>query len=411
MPESTIVPPTPTVVVPSTPEPGDTSPGLEQVQRAFDRAYPDRGAQAPAAPVDAPPAPEPQPPPPPTQEAPQERRLPSFLEQQLTGTVEEPPVKLPEAPVEDFPDDLPPEQKQSRIQGLREAYKKLKAEHEAARNQQPQQDEATKQRMAALEQRNAQMQGVLQRMGVEQHSEFQQQIIQPMTNAWQAAATIVQEAGGDPEQLARAVQLHGKEHFEALDEVFEDLPESAKMEAHQAIAAYKRLDKVRQNALANAPKTYEALHKKDLEREYANVNQQRKEMANLFDDAVRTLREEAKVEVLQRTTDPESAWWNEQGDSIVNTAKQLYLENTDMRKMAMAVLLAPMADAYRKLWIQERMKNQKTEGMIKERYGAEPYLGAGGGGNGTEASMAEDLKKPFSQVFLREFHRAQARNR
>ena len=336
--------------------------------------------------------------------------MPSFLEQQL-GTVPEPPVKLPEAPIEDFPDDLPPEQKQSRIQGLREAYKRLKTEHETLRTQAPQQDEASKQRMAALEQRNAQMQEVLQRMGVEQHAEFQQQIIQPMTSAWQTAAGIVQEAGGDPEQLARAVQLHGKEHFEALDEVFEELPESAKMEAHQAIAAYKRLDKARQKALAEAPKTYEALHKRDLEREYQNVNAQRKEMANMFDDAVRTLREEAKVEVLQRTTDPESAWWNEQGDSIVNTAKQLYLENTDMRKMAMAVLLAPMADAYRKLWIQERMKNQKTEGMIKERYGAEPYVGSTGGGNGSEAQMKEDLKQPFDKVFLREFHRAQARNR
>lgn len=334
--------------------------------------------------------------------------MPSFLEQQIAPDA---PAPTPEQAIEDFPDDLPPEQKQSRIKGLRDAYKRLKQEHESLR-QTPQSDDATRQELERVQGQNRQMQEVLSRMGVEQHSEFQKQVIAPMTHAWQTAAGIVQEAGGDPEQLARAVQLHGKEHFEALDEVFDELPESAKMEAHQAIAAYKRLDKVRQNALANAPKTYEALHKKDLERQYQNVTEQRKEMANLFDDAVRTLREEAKVEVLQRTTDPEANWWNEQGDSIVNVAKQLYLENTDMRKMAMAVLMAPMADVYRKLWMQERMNHQKTNDMVKERYGAEPYLGASGGGNGAgDPQMKDDLKRPFNEVFLREFHRAQARNR
>jgi hypothetical protein len=410
MSEPQIVPPTPTVVVPST-GPVDNSPGLEQVQRAFDRAYPDMNpkatAAAAAAPPDAPPQPEPQPPPPPQAE-PEMRKMPSFLEQQLTS---EAPPKLPEPePDADFPEDLPPEQKQSRIKGLREAYKKLKNENETLRST-PAQDDGQRQRMEALENRNKQMQAVLQRMGVEQHTEFQQQVIAPMTQAWQTAAGIVQEAGGDPEALARAVQLQGKEHFEALDEVFDELPESAKMEAHQAIAAYKRLDKVRQKALADAPKTYEALHKRDLEREYQNVNKQRAEMGNIFDDAVRTLREEAKVEVLQRSNDPDAKWWNDQADAVEGIARQLYMENTDMRKMAMAVLMAPMADVYRKLWMQERANNAKNNDMIKERYGAEPYIGSGGGNNGSpDLQMKEDLKRPFNEVFLREFHRAKARN-
>lgn len=431
MPEPTLTPATPTI---PQPDPGDDSPGLEQVQAVFDRIYPDRN-KAKTEPGNEPPARSESPQPIPDQKpehkqeqpevplppaAPPESetgtKLPNFLEQALkveTGEQKSGEPAAPEtAPIEEWPEDLPVEQKQSRVKGLRDAYKKLKEEVKTLSTR-PVQDEATLSRMRQLEAQNQEMNKALSRMGVEGHAEFQQQVIQPMTQAWQQAAQIIKDAGGNPQELARAVQLQGKAHFEALDEVFEGLPESAKLEAHQAIAAYKRLDKVRQQALQNAPKTYEALHKKDLERQYQSINEQRAEMKKLFQEAGRKLREVAKVELLQKSDDPDAAWWNKQAEEIEQNANNLYMENTDMEKMAYATWLAPMADVYRKLWISERMAHEKTAKNLKEKFGAEPYIGESGGGPDTTPSgqLQDDLKKPFSDVFLREFKRQQARSR
>jgi hypothetical protein len=414
-PESVIVPPPPVI---KQGEQVDNSPGMEQVQRAFDRAYPDtthrsedkdQKSEVRNQP-ETPPAPESAPPPPPAAEPPVEGKLPNFLEEALrVETGQEKPAPVEKPVDEEWPEELPQTEKQSRVKGLRDAYKKLKGEVETLRTR-PAQDEATTARLQQLERQNQEMGQVLTRMGVETHQEFQRNVIQPMTAAWQQAASIVKDAGGDPQELARAVTLQGKAHFEALDEVFEGLPESAKLEAHQAIANYKRMDQVRQQALANAPKTFEALHKKDLERQYQNVTEQRNEMKKLFQEAGRKLREVAKVEVLQKSEDPDAAWWNKQAEEIEQNASNLYMENTDMEKMAYATWLAPMADVYRKLWITERLAHQKTAKNLKEHFGAEPYIGQSGGGEGAN-QMEEDLKRPFSQVFLREFHRARERNR
>ena len=423
MAEPVIVPPTPTVTQPShppPPTPGDTSPGLDQMQKIFDRVLPDTrkptpSATAPTAP-DAPPAapaqpaPGEQPPAAPTEQPPGELKIPSFLEEALKPepAAAQPPID-PEA---DFPDDLPPDQKQSRIKGLREAYKRVKGELETAR-QRTGSDPQEKARLQFLEQQNRQMQEVLSRVGVEHSPQFQQQIIAPLTASWHEAARIVRDAGGDPQELAKAMTLQGKAQFEALDMLFAEMPESAKTEAHDALRTYRRFEEARQRAVANAPRTLEALRAQDAERQYQELGKQRQGMTEMFDQALTRLRDEAKVEVFQQTNDPETKWWNEQREQIINQGKSLFLENTDMNKVALACLLAPAADAYRKLFLKSQQKVGELNKIIKDRLGGEPTLSESGGNAGSllpEAQMQEDLKKPFDQVFLREFHKAQGRS-
>lgn len=415
MPEPTLVPPTPTINQPNGPV--DNSPGLEQVQRAFDNVYPDTSkprqpsTDTPPAPDDTPKPATPQPPesPPPTV-PPEERKIPSFLEDALKPTT--PESQPPPDPEADFPDDLPQDQKTSRIKGLRDAYKKLKEEVTTLRST-PNRDPQEQARLQWLEQNNRQMAEMLSRVGVEHSAEFQQNIMRPLTGAWNEAARIVRDAGADPQELAKVMSLQGRAQFEGLDNLFSDMPESARAEAHDALRAYRRFEAARQHAVANAPKTLEAIQQRETERQYQELSKQRSEMQNMFERAIARLRDEAKVELFQKTTDPEGEWWNKQGEDLVQQGRSLFLENTDMEKVALACAMAPTADAYRKLFLTSQKKVTELQQFIKERIGNEPNLSESGGnaGGGPSGSMQEDLKKPFADVFLREFHRAQGRNR
>lgn len=417
-----IVPPTPTVYQPSNapPAPIDNSPGMEAVQRAFDTAYPDvkKPSSTPPSPAtDAPKEPSPQPsttppPEPPKQPAPgEEHKLPSFLQDALKQDAPPaPPAVDPEA---DFPEDLPPAEKQSRIKGLRDAYKRLKQEADTLRKQ-PQRDPQEQQRMQWLEHQNRQMSEVLSRVGVEHSQEFQQKIIAPLTGSWNEAVRIVQDAGADPNQLAQAMSLQGRAQFEALDQLFAEMPESAKTEAHDALRTYRRFEEARQRAVANAPKTLETIRERENQRQYHELQQQRGNMQQMFERALGRLRDEAKVEVFMKTDEPEGKWWNDQGEQLIQQGRQLFLENTDMDKVALACLLAPTADAYRKLFIKSQQKVSELNKIIRERLGNEPTLSESGGNAGNltpDGQFQEDLKKPFSQVFLREYHKARERNR
>jgi hypothetical protein len=120
------------------------------------------------------------------------------------------------------------------------------------------------------------------------------------------------------------------------------------------------------------------------------------------------------VEIFQKTHEPGAEWWNEQAERLVAAAQDLYLENTDMSRVAMACLLAPTADVYRKLWMVAQKKANELQQVIDERIGNEPVLSESPGNAGKlvpEQQTQEDLKRPFHEVFLREFHRARERNR
>jgi hypothetical protein len=418
MADPVIVPPVPTVNQPTGPV--DNSPGMDQVQRAFDAVYPDtkpaKTATTPEPPAPGEPPP-PQPPPQPEPKGPEaEQKLPSFLEEALKlepsqpKPADAPPPPDPEA---DFPDELPQEERRSRIKGLRDAYKKLKGEVETLRAQ-PHRDPVEQQKLQWLEQQNRQMSEVLSRVGVEHSADFQNQIIRPLTQSWNEAVKIVAEAGGDPQQLAQVMSLQGKAQFEGLDMLFSEMPESAKIEAHEALRTYRRYEEARQRAISNAPSTLETIRKREVQRQYQDVQQQRAQMATMFDRALSRLRDDAKVEVFLKTTDPEGKWWNDQAEQLEQQGRELFLENTDMDKVALACLLAPTADAYRKLFIKSQKKVGELQKIINERMGGEPNLSESSGNAGNlmpDGQMKEDLKKPFVDVFLREFHKAQQRSR
>lgn len=422
MPEPTIVPPPPTVKqgepIPST----DNSAGIESVQKIFDRVLPEKGKPITTIPKAEEGQPEPATPPleapppekPPEPKKPEETDVPSFLEQALRGESAAPAAP----PAEDeWPEELPTfkssDEAKARYKKWREAHKNLREELKSVREK-PADDPAARQQLEALQTQNRAMQEALSRVGVEQSIEFQQNIMRPLHASWQEAARIVQQNGADPQALAKAMSLNGRAQFEALDEILTDMPESARLQVNDALRVYRGYESARQKAIANAPQELEGIRRREAERQLNEVQKQRADMRGIFDHAVKTLRDNAKLEVLLRTDMPEGTWWNEQGDNIIKQAQELYLENTDMNRVAMACLLAPAADAYRKLWLNSQKKIGQLQKVISERLNGEPDLSESGGSGRippSDQQLKDDLKRPFHEIFLREFHKSQGANR
>ena len=422
--EPVIVPPTPTVT-----QGGDVT---ALVKGLFDKALPEiKGTpksqtpppstqpktepqKTPPAPVE--PAAEPKKEPPQTEPKPAEKpskeshEIPSFLEEALK--IE--PVKRPttEDPAE-FSDELPVEERRTKIKSLRDAYKKLKTEHETLLKRPTGDSEATTARIAQQDETIKQQSALLSRLGVEQHPDFINNVLNPLHASWNQACRIVKESGANPEDLRQAMSKTGKEQFEALDQVLESIPVSARDEVNNALRNYRHLENIRKSALSNAPKTFEALRKKDMADQYKVLETQRKEMQDLFEGAVKKLRDEAHVEVLMTSSDPDAEEWNKSAEKLIQDARSLYLENTDLEKMAMATILAPMADRYRKLWLSERAAHQKTKGLMDGKFNAEPNLSQSGGNHKSMPAdkFKESLKRPFKDVFLDKLHEVQAGRR
>lgn len=424
MADPVIVPPIPTITQTHSP---DTSPGMDQLQKAFDQVLPEIKTEPskktpapvttePVKPKEVPPEPvkpAKEPEKPAAQEPAKESQfdVPSFLEEALKSEPSQ--AKEPEEWPEELPDFKNSEEAKARYKKWRDTYQSQKSELKKLQ-QKPTLDSNQLARMEQLETQNREMQKVLERIGVEQSTEYQRTIIQPLLRSWQEAAKIVKDAGGDPDALARAMSLGGKAQFEALDELFQDMPESAKIEAHDALRTYRRYEEARRQTLANAPAAAQEIRKREADRQVQELNRQREDMKTIFEKQVARLRDDAKLELLLRTDKPEGKWWNDQGERIIEDGRSLFLENTDMDKVAMACVLAPAADAYRKLWLNSQKKVGELQKIINEKIGNEPNLSESGGSQGIPTSdqqLKDDLKQPFANVFLREFHRAQARSR
>lgn len=421
-----IVPPVPTITQPHRGG-EDNSPGMDQLQKAFDQVLPAiktepskkatippvatepvKPTEVPSEPVKPAEEPKKEEPKKPAEES---HDVPSFLEEALRGE----PSQAPKEPVtEEWPEELPDfknsEEAKGRYKKWRDAYSGLKKEL-LALQQKPSPTADQIARMEVLETQNRQMQEVLTRLGVEQSAEFQNNIIRPLTQAWNEAARIVKDAGGDPHSLARAMSLSGKAQFEALDELFEHMPESAKIEAHDALRVYRRYEEARRVAVANAPEAMKGIQKRESERQVQELNKQREEMKGMFDRVVARMKDD-KLELLLKTDKDEGKWWNDQADRVVEQGRNLFLENTDMEKVAVACLLAPAADAYRKLWLNSQKKIGQLQKIINDKIGNEPNLSESSGSQTIptgDQQFKDDLSKPFVDVFLREFHKSRAR--
>lgn len=360
---------------------------------------------APAAPAAVTPAP-------PVEPAPAESKsaIPSFLR----PTPEPAPADSAEPAATDFPAEPPPEIKDEKAKAnwreLRSKYETRGKEIEGLQSKlgeiekaghKP--DQASIERLSQLEKQNQQLLAVTERLSIEHHPKFVNEISRPLHNTTAQAKQILKDAGGNPEELDVALGLEGKAHYDALAQLYSEIPESAKMELGSLVAAIKGYEKRKSQVLANAGEVAKNLRQQDMAAQQHNLETQQNEMLQTLQGVTQELRDVHKLEVLQRSNNPEDAWWNEQADQIEKVAEDLLVRNTDMRKFAATCLLGASADVYRNMFNKANetvIQLQKDLAAIRK---SEPNLSSANGGSAT-ASPAADAKASFTDGVISRLH-------
>lgn len=382
--------------------------GLDKWSGAQTKAPP-AAPQAPQTPST--PSPEPKPasetPKPPDSQPSTEFKLPSFVTQPELPITPEPPK---EAPLEEFPAEPPPEikdEKQKNVwkewRGKWDKTKKERAELQRkvqeleSKSKQP--DEATAKRIQELERQNAEFQQHFQRASIENAPEFINSVLRPLQSSYTEAKRIITDAGGDPNQLDKAIVLTGKAQYDAMDEILSGLPESAKGELNAVMRDYKRYAQQRANALADAPRFAADMKAREEARQVQILTQAKQENEQRFDNVVKFLRDDYKFPLLRKSDEPGSESWNQVVDSIVKEGRNLFLENQDINKVAEACVLAPASLALYQLLQNSERARAKAEKELASIRGSEPTMsGSGAPSNGVD--LKTDTKRPFADTFM-----------
>lgn len=383
---------------------------INPVQKAFDKwsMEPTKPAAEPVKPVAASepvkPIPEPAKSAEPIVE-PQKSTLPSFLESE--------PAKPAETVVaEEWPEELPgvedPKQKAnwSKFRAEHSANKKeierLKSEYESV-TKKTKDSEASLARVAELEKQNKELSAVAERVGVESSS-YMQNLNGQIKGAYDTAAGIVKDAGGELEPLQKALRLTGKARYEALDEVYSGLPESAKSELATVIRDIGLFVKQRQSAMDNVHVTAENLKKAELIGQKKQMEQKQSETKEMLDGLITEMRDVHKLEVLQKSSNPKDKEWNDGVDQLEKNVKDFLLGNNyDERKFAAAVTLGFTVDKYRQLFRSTLERATKAEKELAQRDAAVPILEPDGGPRGAPTA---DINEDFGKAFILGLHKA-----
>jgi hypothetical protein len=390
-------------------------PATAAVQAAFDKILPPPKPAQATPPAEAPPVETPPPktepkekPEPPPEPKPASKVLPAFLKKQPESKADVAPTTA------DWPEELPKDQK--KWKEWREQYKargdqidaltKRASEAEAKIGSVP---EDVTHKITALEKQNAELLGFVDRYKTENHPRVVAGFDQPRAAAIQFAQQIVKEAGGDVEVLNRAITARGREHYQILDtELFPTLPESAKNELGSVFTRIRDIEARKAQFLSDPRRAAETLQREDLVNQRTQIAAQQKELESEMDNVIAEMRDVHKVEVFQRSTDPKDSWWNDQGDQIIATAKDI-MRSPDRKRLTAAVTLGATADVYRQMFLSTASQLEEVKAELASIKAAEPNLSGDYNGEPRKTTQ-EVIRQPFAQAFIEELKKARNRS-
>lgn len=253
--------------------------------------------------------------------------------------------------------------------------------------------EPLKGRLAEHEAKLKEYDEIVSRARLDDHPEFRKEFIEGREKVLGRAKQIIEESGGDPKAIEKALNLTGKARVDALRETTADLDSFQAARLGRAIDELNDLDERAQVKRDAAKKSYDELREKDRQRE-AETNATRAKSRGLeFDDTVRRLRGE--LEVLKKVDGYDD--WNTRSDTIVKEAKAYVDEHPEAD--IEAEILSRTTAAYRDMFLQadklveERdTKIAELEAELKKIHGKSPSLRPSGGGGGNGATESD---RPF----------------
>lgn len=416
MPESAVAEPPASEIIVDTPPNTDgiDEPGFGNLTEAFDKAFPSTARKPEATPPPAaPPAPETPPaaepkvePPPPAAAVPETKPEDQTVPEVIFGDKKEEPPAAPEPEIE-VPPGITKEKDIQSWKQLRTAYeteKKARAREASeftkklAEAQAAATDPAIQATIDQLKRQNLELLQVVERKSVEDHPRFRQEITAPRAQALKEAHQLLEYGNVEPKQLDKALALQGAAQIEALDGIYEKLPESAKAELAAAVLQIRRLDTRREQILQNASGTAEKLRQQDTIGQHERLQQQEQHMLKLADAAVAHLRDKAGFEVFVKSDDPKDGWWNEQVEERLTDMRRLLTKEADPAQHALAAGMAVAAPFYRDFAIKMRTENLALKAELAAIKGAEPRLDGGGE---TSIPSEDDSKLTFAESVAR----------
>jgi hypothetical protein len=236
-----------------------------------------------------------------------------------------------------------------------------------------------------------------ERINVEANPRFQQQFVKPIENAKEQARGLVKEIGLDPDLFDRTMALTGKARIEAMDDLTEAIKSpSVNGQLINLVTQIDSMETQKRAVLSDLKGSGARLQQEERARQAAEMQQQEKRLSGLFDQTVTHLRDKVGFEFLKKSEAAGTEDWNKKVDSILATAEDILLRNTDETQAAAAAVLAAQAPHYRAAFLSERAARLEAQKELAAIKGAEPGLERGGAGefdNDTPATSIDDLLK------------------
>lgn len=257
-------------------------------------------------------------------------------------------------------------------------------------------EQAAAARIAELEGHLAEMSGEFEKIDIQRHPAFQRQFVQPRTEAFEAASTLLKDVEMEPALLDKALSLNGKARIQALDEITESIESpNVRMRLINHIDRIEQLDQARNAAMTDVKGQVQRMEGHERAERHRALQEQERQLLTNVDMAADNLKQNGFGMFL--TEIPGNDKHNEEVRRIIADAKGVFTQNTNAEQLAAVAVMGRVAPKALAWAIHERQARLTVEKELAELKGARP--GLEGEGTGAETGEAvEGISAAFARA-------------
>lgn len=213
-----------------------------------------------------------------------------------------------------------------------------------------------------MEKRHAEAMELVNKVNIELNPEFRKTYIDGRKNLIGQARTIVEESGGNPDDIQTALNLTGKSRVDALSLIAEGMSSFQQGRLGRIIDSLSSLDDEAASKRSSPESYLSQMQERAQQSALREAEERAKHASMAYDDAFSGAAKD--IEVLRRVDGlPE---WNKQGEEIASRAKDLWNNNRDMSVAARKFIEAEAMPVYRKLFMDQRAEAKALRAELDE---------------------------------------------
>lgn len=222
---------------------------------------------------------------------------------------------------------------------------------------------------AEMERKHNDAMELVRKVNIDLDPEFRSKYVDGRNALVKQARTIVEESGGNPDDIQTALSLKGKSQVDALAAVADPMNSFQQGRLGRIVDALAALDDEAASK-RSSPDEYLKQREEFGKQERLRLEDERgKHMSVAFTDAFDSASRD--IEVLRRTENMPD--WNKQGEDIAARAREKWQTNKDATFAARKFIEAEAMPVYRQLFLDQREENK---GMAAELASAKAELTA-----------------------------------